>query len=484
MKIKILMGALILCSCATYAEDKKPPWGQMAEMDLNDIYQTMNEHHMGPIDPENPAYKVNMDNAYQIALLKTPQIDTFGGYQAVIRLFIDSFQDSHVASWPVMNYTNIEWPGFVSQMSDINGQAVYKVRNKADWLDNISIGDEILKCDGQTPYQLYDVNVQPYYGVDSLQSATISHSKKLFRYENNPFVTKIATCTFKGSNGEYEQQLEWRNINLADWTDYFPSREKIEFKVVEYAPEKFWIAIPTFYFPENKDAQLREMIQKLKDTSATMQNAKTIVFDVRQNGGGNSSWGDQIAEAIWGQGFTGRAYKKQFKGIDRRVSEDNIKELKYWRDYFSRIKGPDNSTSVYYVDLMKKMRKAESEGKEVYSEPEGQVANNLIKPGEIKPKVFLFTDNSCGSSCLDFADTILSIPEAVHVGAETYADAVYIDNRGKTLSSGVSKFTFSMKVYRGRYRGHNVSYKPSIAYPYDDWTTQAIQAWFKEKVDP
>ena len=102
MKIKILMGALILCSCATYAEDKKHPWGQMAEMDLNDIYQTMNEHHMGPIDPENPAYKVNMDKAYQIALLKTTQVDTFGGYQAVIRLFIDSFQDSHVASWPVM----------------------------------------------------------------------------------------------------------------------------------------------------------------------------------------------------------------------------------------------------------------------------------------------------------------------------------------------------------------------------------------------
>jgi len=484
MKIKILMAALMLCSSATSAEDKKHPWGQMAEMDLNDIYQTMNEHHMGPIDPENPAYKVNMDNAYQIALLKTPQVDTFGGYQAVIRLFIDSFQDSHVASWPGVNYTNIEWPGFVSQMSNINGQAVYKVRNKADWLDNISIGDEILKCDGQTPSRLYDVNVQPYYGVDSLQSATISHSKKLFRFENNPFVAKIAICSFKGSDGEYEQQLEWRNINLADWQEYFPSREKIEFKVVEYAPKKFWITLPTFYFPNQKYTQLQEMIQKLKDTSATMENAKTIVFDVRHNGGGDSSWADQIVNAIWGEGFVNRAYRKQFEGVDYRVSEDNIELLEFYRDHYLKLSGSESDEYKHLAGLAKGLRKAQNEGKNIYSLKEGKVVKSPIKSGEVKPKVFLFTDNSCGSSCLDFADTILSIPEAVHVGAETYADAAYIENRGKTLSSGVSKFSFSMKVYRGRYRGHNVSYKPSITYPYDDWTTHAIQAWFKEKVDP
>ena len=243
-------------------------------------------------------------------------------------------------------------------MSNINGQAVYKVRNKADWLDNISIGDEILKCDGQTPYQLYDVNVQPYYGVDSLQSATTSHSKKLFRYENNPFVTKIATCTFKGSNGEYEQQLEWRNINLADWTDYFPSREKIEFKVVEYAPEKFWITIPTFYFPNQKHTQLQEMIQKLKGTSSTMQNAKTIVFDVRHNGGGDSSWADQIVNAIWGEGFTNRAYRKEFEGVDYRVSEDNIEFLEFYRDHYLKLSGSESDEYKYLAGLVKGLRKS------------------------------------------------------------------------------------------------------------------------------
>jgi hypothetical protein len=484
MKIKILIAALMLCSSTTYAEENKHPWGQMAEMDLSDIYQTMNEHHMGPIDQQNPTYKVNMDKAYKIALLKTSQVKTFGGYQAVIRLFIDSFQDSHVASWPVINYTNIEWPGFVSQMSNINGQDVYKIKNKADWLHNISIGDEILKCDDQTPSQLYDRNVQPYYGVDSLHAATVSYSKKLFLYENNPFVTKTATCTFKGNDGEYQQQLEWRNINLADWKEYFPSREKIEFKVVEYAPEKFWITIPTFYFPNQKYAHLQEMIQKLKDTSLTMRNAKTIVFDVRQNGGGDSSWADQIVNAIWGEGFTNRAYRKQFEGIDYRVSEDNIKLLEFYRDQYLKLSGSQGDEYKYLSDLVKGLRKAKSKGINSYSLREGKVVNDPIKPGEVKPKVFLFSDNSCGSSCLDLADTILSIPEAVHVGGETYADAAYIDNRGKTLSSGVSEFTFSMKVYRGRYRGHNVAYKPSIIYPHDDWTTQAIQTWFNEEVDP
>ena len=75
-------------------------------------------------------------------------------------------------------------------------------------------------------------------------------------------------------------------------------------------------------------------------------------------------------------------------------------------------------------------------------------------------RVFLLTDHACFSACLDFADVIRRVPGVVHVGLETRADAVYIDNRAQSLPSGLGWVGFSMKVYRNRLRGHNESYVP------------------------
>jgi hypothetical protein len=92
-------------------------------------------------------------------------------------------------------------------------------------------------------------------------------------------------------------------------------------------------------------------------------------------------------------------------------------------------------------------------------------------------KVVLLTDGWCASACLDFADLLLAIPGVRHVGAATYADAVYIDNRSVRLPSDLGWFGFSMKVYRGRPRGHNQPYVPTSPYEGMTWDTPTLQAW-------
>jgi hypothetical protein len=45
------------------------------------------------------------------------------------------------------------------------------------------------------------------------------------------------------------------------------------------------------------------------------------------------------------------------------------------------------------------------------------------KPEPPKAKVFLLTNYTCLSACLDFADAVRSIPGATHIGSPTRADA-------------------------------------------------------------
>ena len=94
--------------------------------------------------------------------------------------------------------------------------------------------------------------------------------------------------------------------------------------------------------------------------------------------------------------------------------------------------------------------------------------------------MFFLTDHACFSACLDFADVILNIPDVIHIGLETKADAVYIDNRAVWLPSGNGRLGFSMKVYRNRQRGHNESYVPDLIWEGDIRDDKALEDWIIE----
>ena len=68
--------------------------------------------------------------------------------------------------------------------------------------------------------------------------------------------------------------------------------------------------------------------------------------------------------------------------------------------------------------------------------------------------IALLTRSNCASSCLDFADLVLSVPGAVHLGQETSSDTLYIDVAFVTLPSG-NGFMMPLKVWRNRLRGNN-----------------------------
>lgn len=96
-----------------------------------------------------------------------------------------------------------------------------------------------------------------------------------------------------------------------------------------------------------------------------------------------------------------------------------------------------------------------------------------------KGQVFFLTDNNCASACLDFADIARRLPDVLHIGLPTSADAVYIDNTDVELPSGQGQLSYSMKAYRNRIRANNEWYEPKVRWPGGAMTDPALAFWVK-----
>jgi hypothetical protein len=248
-----------------------------------------------------------------------------------------------------------------------------------------------------------------------------------------------------------------------------------DYAVTEFGENAYWITLPSFQTSNQNTTELKRLIKTIREMAGTLRDADTIVFDMRGNTGGNSSWGNQVLKALWGSEVLEHAGRK-WSFIDWRVSEGNIAANKYFADLYLGVDGEEGGRVKYYRRLAAALQKELDAGNTFYRITNTSPARDR-EPDPPKSKIFLLTNYTCFSACLDFADFVRSIPGATHIGSPTRADAIYIDNWAAPLPSGLARLSYSMKVYRGRIRGHNEPYVPHIAYEGRDWSTPALKSW-------
>lgn len=180
---------------------------------------------------------------------------------------------------------------------------------------------------------------------------------------------------------------------------------------------------------------------------------------------------------IWGPAYV-ESIKPRPKAIDWRASPGNARFLgRAMRDRARRNFGEDSDQAHELEALGERIRLAFEAGEPFYRESFDTDAPAAVESEPVTAKAFFLTDNACFSACLDFADLLLSIPGVVHVGKETRADAIYIDNRSERLPSSLGYLGFSMKVYRWRPRGHNETYVPTHIWTGPMDSDKALETW-------
>jgi hypothetical protein len=458
------------------SEESKSPWVDIALADIDAIYQLINENHPGPVDEENPAYRKSMESNYQKARDLAKDVENYDGYYFALKYFADSFNDGHISLRDTVAKKRYSWPGFAVVL--VGKDFVVQHAEASSGEKYPQVGDQILSCDGRNPHDMLQEDIKKFYGVDGLVAEDVMDSPHLFIDYGNPFIERPYECQFSRGGETFSATLNWKTIaseEIETIRKQMTGLNRPDYGVTEFSENAFWITLPSFQTSDENTKGLKRVIKTVGEMSETLKNADAIVFDMRGNTGGNSSWGDQVLRALWGKTIFDHA-GPGWSSIDWRVSEGNIRANNYYADLYLGIEGEKSGRVKYFRGIATSLQKEQDAGKTFY-----RIANKAAakdqKPEAPTAKVFLLTNFTCFSACLDFADTVRSIPGATHIGSSTRADAIYIDNWAEPLPSGLARLSYSMKVYRGRTRGHNEPYIPHIAYEGGDWSTSALQLW-------
>jgi hypothetical protein len=449
-------------------------WAVAARMDIDSIYSTLRDNHPGPVDTSNPKFSQWLIEGRSLAVKQAATATHAADYWRAVRLYTNGFRDGHI--WfDFIKPTRQVWPKFLT-MRDAMGKARVVLN---DGEPSVPLGAELLACDGLDAESLQQKLVDPYrWNADIPHERDTNSVFLMTAIDDDP--QKPYSCRFRTDDHEFDYSLRWSSFSedqFAELINRATGRAQARIELHQVGPVWF-VSLPTFYLqePAQVDA-MRALIGELDQVAGKLRDAPWVVLDVRGNSGGNSGWGREVAEKLFGKKVVAGIEGRFDWTVDWRVSNANAATL---REYAAQSeKHRQIADARYRRKLADEIEKAAAEGKTyVRRASHARFASDATTGrSPFKGRVYLLTDHTCASACLDFADITRRLPGVVHIGLPTSADSIYIDNTGHVLPSNQGMFSWSLKVYRNRIRSNNEWYEPDIAWPGGPMTDAAVASW-------
>jgi hypothetical protein len=460
---------LMLCVCCAGAQTQRDPWVAMAIEDLRGIHDGLMENHPGPVDPRNPDYRHWLEDGLAKAELRAKSAHSFADYLRALQFYTNGFKDGHVGVYPNVKISTYVWPGFLVAGTSLDDVHVAFADKDA----GVTVGAKLLSCDGRSVDELVADGIDPYFWNSAIPHERYVLLYRLFyqdKYDTRP---KLKTCRFTSGN----VVLTWRQKDAAAMQEIINSARGLGARSPSLKSlDGVWmISLPSFGFEGDEIDRIKGLIAEV-EAQAPILRRSTVLFDVRGNGGGDSAWGDQVVDALWGKGWAERVESTFDNSVDWRVSRANYEDLA--QVVQNEEKAGLHESAAYWAKARDAIRDALGTGQDLVhvADPPHPVEGPL-PANPVTGRVYVLTDSLCASACLDFLDVMRRLPGVTHVGLPTSADAIYIDSNHFPLPSGLSHLNYGMKVFRNRVRGNNVWYEPEIHWPGGEMTDESVPKW-------
>jgi Peptidase family S41 len=479
--------AVALLSGQIAAQDKPATasaprdWASTLRSDAQAFHDRIAADHPGPYNRLDPGFVRHNDQALAVALKRATQVRDFAGYQWAMRGYVASFDDGHVQFSTLQGspLLTARWPSFLTGLNAAGRQVVMTRAADAP----VPLGARLVACDGVAAEPLLAANVGAFSGRWSLSAQRQPRAGRLFLDTGNPFIRRPTRCRFTVAGKPRAVTLHWRPLVDPEWGQRVGETAPATKAVIgarTLTDGTRWFGLPSFDSnPDGAIAKgLRPMIAAMTQDRAGLLAAPRIVFDVRGNGGGSSQWSVDIAKALWGTAAVDAA-DLGHPFIEWRVSEDNIAQVASYRDEWE--KSPDASPDAlrWARASLAGLTAARAAGKSLWREPEDSVETKpagAAGHSRLPVPVYVLTDWSCASACLDAVDLWTALG-AIVVGRETSADTTYMEVGDAHLPSGIASVGIPMKVWRGRARGSNVPWVPRYRFAGPMSDTAALERW-------
>jgi hypothetical protein len=457
------------------------PWVALAAADVDAFCRDIREVHPGMVDPLSPAFATQVDRACQVAAGRSRHVASFLDWMETMQALVTSFRDGHTGISFTVLPAQLRWPGFL-----IDGQGGRWIVRRPPGIPADSAppeGAELVACDGQRADAFLEKQLD-------LRTVDWSKAPERIRQAFRAFTTYRLTgappateCRFRLNGKVSDVRLEWRPIStvamqplLAPYLRRGATSPPID---VSVAPDRHvWVRIGNF----KNETALKALEAELLAKQALLRSAPYVVFDLRGNGGGNSTWGQRFASILWGrEAVEGRRLAAQ--------SSDPADNGKYWRrskaaaarmraagDEYA-TQGPDFADiATYWRELGDTIAAATEDG--LYQD---ECCRPVPRPSRVPAsayggKTFVVTDAGCFSSCVVVMNTLERMG-AIQVGEASGQNEVYGESVGPIdLPSGLGWYRIPVSIIR-QPRSSLGGLPPDLPWPGAMDDDQGLRAW-------
>jgi hypothetical protein len=460
-------------------EDNTNPWPAIAKADLDYIKQMVERNHPGYVDPNNPQFKTQLEQHYKNVINQLQYVQSLDAVLNLDNEFIASFADYHmsislrfVTAYPV-------WAGMKIERRNEKYVVTKLVDDWSVALPNI--GAELIGCDGRAAKEIMNYDILRYrYANYEAEYPRVKYASKFFIDDGVGFRKRAEKCVFRNAeNKEMNFELKWMalgNHTTAEWDTSVVKPDT--FSIEKLSESVVWIRLPSF---QPEDAALEKasaLLKSLEDMGAGPD--KTIVFDVRGNGGGYLGSATAYVLSVYGIPNFLSLFLQDIKQSDQllRASPAHLERRK--KSFSTDIKNDEQRK--HEQAQISVLEQAINQGLPFAKKPDQQIDFNIADKRPIEeirknlPKLIVFADHFCASECLTFVELVLHEPKNIHLGATTFADSAYSLIYSKypfELPSKLGSINLPLAIF-----GQDGPFTPSIKFDGDMNDTAAIKQWF------
>jgi hypothetical protein len=481
----VLIVLLAACTSSTAPDPQAVEWSRTYLADLGVARDTITSNHPGVADRDNPAFGRTLGAAYEEARRAASDVVDYDSYRVALTRFANQFQDAHLAISFKKPFESLRDAGIITTYRGdtfVVAGVDERYGSKAVEIENATL----ISCDGISAREHFKSRLLSWRGRAPVEADWHILAPILFVDYGPPAPGVPSRCRFDAGGRTVDLALSFREttqdrvsqlLELQTGEDRDLSLERLADGVV-------WVNVPTFAVSdENSIAAMRSLIDDFR-TEVSRNDWRLIVFDLRGNSGGSSSWGRQFATALFGADWTRGAMQWLSDGVytEWRVSPENVDAVAGHVRQAEQRHGAESEAAKENRAFHQTMSNALARGDVFWSIPRSRTGLETPQPVPLPGRIAVITGPSCFSACLDFLDVMRLHPAVVHAGHITGVDTVYMENWGKPLPSGLARISYPMKVYRNRRRGNNEAYVPHLRYPASLHDSAALRGWILESL--
>lgn len=470
----LLVSALAAsCANATTAD-----WRQRTIEDLSDAHEIIERQSPASVDPENHAMRSWHIEGYRQALARAELVTSAQGWRYVLTGYVHGYGDPHLSFETEHPLEQARHPGFIASLRD--GQAVVTWVNEQNE-GGPRVGDEVTACDDRPLSDFVAERVFPFQFFAALPADHRRAVTRLFLDRGNPFALPPTMCSF---NGGSPQPLRWREVvDDGFWQTFADAAlgPRTAAGLSFPASDVTWIGVPSFAPIGDDSRALEGVIDAFRDLGDEFRSGRAIVVDLRGNTGGSSMMGERLARAIWGDAVENAPIWPE--AVDWRAPPENARYVGRF-SLLLRLRFSSHPIgSAWANEIAPGLRRSVRDGAPFYRSGAADVRSSggITRQrrrgvSSFNATVYLLTNGTCASACLDFADVALHMPGVMHIGEETSGDGLLMEVRNVELPSDRGEIRTPIKVIRGRGRGPMEYYTPDVRYD-GIWRDEDVRSW-------